>query len=309
MTSDMFSQLIAVSWRGVSFPIAGFRATLEHDLIEHKYVDQDGAHIEAVGRAPLRFSARALFRNGIVPGATERWGLLYPDGWRAFMKVAAARVTGTLTHPELGDIRCKLHSADTSWDASVRDGVDVDVAWIETQDKDSSLESLLGDASPISSAYLGALDLDASVISTEQKKRLGILPNAPAGPSFGDMINGVQALLDTRTVMQNRASGIMDGAVYRARLLADSATRSADPRQWPVKRAAARIEAAANDLRAVTVSRAVRLYRTPRAMTLASIAAALQREVKAVVSLNPGLVRYPAVPADVDVRYYADAAA
>lgn len=308
--NDMFAKLIAISWRGISFPVAGFRASLQQDLVEHKYVDRDGAHIESVGRAPLQFHAQALFRNGIVPGPSEHWGVLYPDGWRDFIAAAADRRTGVLMHPELGGIDCKLSSAETTWNSSARDGVDVEITWVESTDNGAGLLGLLASDSPISSAFLGALDLDATLSNDARLLARGLTgPRTPAEPSFADMLNGLQAIADTSVAVRNRTAGILDGAVYRARLLADSATRAADPKQWPVKRAAARLEAAAHDLQhAALASRDVSVYRTPRAMSLSAIASAVQRDVNTVIRLNPALVRRATVPADTDVRYYSDAA-
>ncbi len=309
MSDDLFAQLVAVSWRGVSFPISTFSTSLEQDLVEHKFTDEDGAHVEATGRQPLVFSCHALFRNGVVPGATEKWGLLYPEGWRAFYAAAADRSTGTLIHPELGEMKCKLRSAVTQWNSATRDGVDVEISWVESTDTGADLLGALASESPVSSAFVGALDLDAAL--SDDARRLAFeLTGAkePDEPTFADMLNGIQAYADAVTVQQRRTVGMLEGAVYRARLLADSVTRAADPKQWPVKRAAARIEAAVNDVRAgMFKNEDVSIYVTPRAMSLASIAAAVQRSVNALIRLNPALVRRPTVPAETRVRYLSDA--
>lgn len=308
---DMFEELIAVKWRGVTFPVAQFTASLEQDLVEHKFVDVDGAHMEATGRAPLIFNARALFRNSVVPGKAEHWGeRLYPNGWRAFYAAAADRSVGTLMHPELGPIRCRLRSANTVWTGEIRDGVDVDIVWIETTEDPNDLAKRINAPSPITTAIGGALDLDALVSNDARMIALGLTGPKGEPPTFGDMLNGLQAIVDTSVATQRRTMGMLDAAVYRARSLSDSVTRAAKPTQWPFKRASGKIESAANDARAgrLETKHYVAIYRTPRAMTLASVAAAVHREIGELVRLNPGLVSRPEVPAETSVRYYNDAA-
>src|SRR5947208_3808040 len=117
---------------------------LEQDHAEHRWPDRDGAHVEATGRAPLVFSAKAIFRNGISTGRAENWesGKLYPDAYRAFIDAAADRTSGPLQHPEHGTVTCKLRSARVTWDANKRDGCDVACVWVETSEPTDELVSI-----------------------------------------------------------------------------------------------------------------------------------------------------------------------
>lgn len=307
MAKDLFSQLLPMKWRDVEFPTAGFRVSLHQDLVEHKYAERDGAHVEATGREPLVFTARAMFRNGITKGPTESFpGNLYPDVWRLFMAAAADRSTGILQHPELGQISCKLRRADTVWDAGIRDGVDVDVEWVETTDAGHEVLNAITSTSPITDITIAGKDLDASLSITR--------PLTPAEqksatePDFADTANSVTAIVDQASLLNRRVTGKLDQLTYRAQVLTDSLDRVADPKQWSTKRSAERLKSGVNDLkdRLFTTGKDVTVFVIPTDSTISKIANTLQRSTNSIILLNPSLLKKPVVPRGTLVRYYTN---
>ncbi len=303
--TDLFSQLLPMSWRGIEFPTANFRVSLNHDLVEHKFVNRDGAHVEATGREPLVFTARALFRNGIRKGKNEKWEAgLYPDGWKRFMVAAADRTTGILQHPELGHISCKLKSAEVAWNAEVRDGVDVDITWVESTDEGLEVLDAITSDSPITDVMVASKDLDASLSFTRDPTPEEL--KVPGEPSFEDMINDIQSITDQASLLNRRVSGKIEAAQYRATLLVDSVSKAADPKQWPMKQAAIRVVTGMQDVsKRLLVKSAPVIFTTPREMTVGSISLAVQRPIDELINLNPSLVRRPTVRAGTKVRHYA----
>lgn len=302
---DLFASLLPMAWRGQQFPVTNFRTSLSQDLAEHRFSERDGAHLEATGRAPLIFSARILFRNGIKGGPNENLGVLYPDGWRLFLKNAADKTSGTFQHPELGAYTCKLKSAETVWSADVRDGVDVDATWVESTDDNEDLTAALKRSSPITEVSLSAEELDdnfvtvaADLTEDEQKDFL---------ESFTDAVNAIQSVADTASMVQRKIGGKFDALFYRCELLYESMSRAASPqRNWPAKRAANRMMAMLGDAQRdiQRASRTVSIYVTPKQMTVATVAAVLSQSVNDIAILNPRLLSKPVISQGSRVRYY-----
>lgn len=311
--SNILGRLLPVKWRDVGFPTTGFRHALEHDQVQHRYMDRDGAHVEATGRSPFVFSCRALFRNGIEPGATERdWPRpLYPDGWRKFLVAAADRSTGKLIHPELGEIQCKLRSAETVWDAGVRDGVDVDVTWVEsTDDSDDALGEALGRPGPLAGVQVAAVALSEFQYAGKTAAEAARLTGAKDPPGMGllDFANKLTALVDKGTLLERRGAGVLDQALYRAGRVVDAMDRVASPPDWPGKRQAQVLMDSLVQLRDTAsrpFNKPTRYFVTTRDMTLTAVAAYLQRPINVLVTMNPKLATGPVIPAGTIVKYAA----
>jgi hypothetical protein len=304
---DLFSQLRPMSWRGIQFPTANFRVSLQQDHVEHKFADTDGAHIEATGREPMVFSARLMFRNGIVRGPNEGWpAALYPVMWKQFMAAAADRSSGIFQHPELGPITCKLRSAETVWDANIRDGVDVDATWVESTDDTAGVAAALTSESPVKDIKLAAASLDASTSITRDAT-----PVEKAGVdevTFTDLVNSIQTVTDQAALLNRQTVGKIDAIRYRTELLIDSVERAGDVTQWPIKQAAERMRAGLTELQKKTISRSkpVSKFVVPRECTMTSLALTLGRHVTSLISLNPRLVAKPTIRKDTVVRYFTD---
>jgi hypothetical protein len=306
---DLFSQLLGMSWRGVGFPVVGFRQGLAHDLVEHRFMAKDGAHVEATGRQPLVFQARALFRNGVAPAPGESNWIrpLYPDGWRAFMAAAADKTSADLVHPELGKFRCKLRQADTDWDLNRRDGVDVEVSWVETTDDPNGLASLLAGESPIKSAARYAAGLDDFLYKTKNKQ-LALALTGPADPgakSLEDYVFAIEAAVDQASILSRQAEGRIASVIARADRFVDAVNRFGQPGDWLARRTAESLIESLLTFKKTYVSRgkSIRFYATPTTMTVTTIAAALKIGVADVLSLNPDLSATPSVPPGTVVTY------
>lgn len=306
-TRDTFSQLREYKWRSIAFPTTTFEVTLRHDLVQHKYPSKDGADVEAVGRAPLEFSAKIPFRNGIGGGPSETWQQnrkpLYPDQFREFFKACADRETGVLEHPEFGKVVCRIENAKTVWDATRRDGVDVDVVWVETIDIES-LESLLAQPSPVSNAISNALALDDAI-----KTRNPAVPKQDTTykPDFADTMRGLQGISDQFQVLNARVAGKINSTLYRIDSLKSSVEKSADVKDWPILQAIENLKAAANDIRTELVRsnrKTVVFYVAPKDMTLGAVSNETGAAIGDLVVLNPRLVSSPVIERGTTIRYY-----
>lgn len=299
---SVFEQLLEYAWRGISFPVAEMEVDLEQDHAEHRWPDRDGAHVEATGRAPLVFHARALFRNGIAPGKAEKWGVLYPTTFRQFIVAAADRTSGPLQHPEFGTITCKLRSAKMRWEANKRDGCDVDCTWVETFDPTSDLASILAAPSPIASVLLFATDLDAQLTQITPP-----ITQPAFEPSFADAIRGIQAISDQASLLAKQTTGSVAHIQYRVQSLSDSIAALRDNTLWPAQQSCQHLLASLNDIAKVIATpggKRISQYLTPAPTTMAALAATLRQSISDLILLNPVLPSLPTVQANVIVRYY-----
>lgn len=156
---DVLALMIQPKWRGIEFHCGPWSMEGDHDIAEHKFPDRPAGLMEHTGRNPMRFSFTAYFRNGITGSGTSSLPE-YPDNWRAFIAACSDGSTGELVHPELGPIKVKCKSHKTSCEPGKRDGVDVEVQFIESPPAEAELDDLLNKPSPMGAAITSARDLD-----------------------------------------------------------------------------------------------------------------------------------------------------
>jgi hypothetical protein len=317
MARDFFTQLREFRWRGIAFPITNTRLVLRQDLALHRFVGRPGADIEGTGRAPFEISASIPFFNDIDPGPKESWtkGRLYPAVWKQFLEAMADPSTGSIQHPELGVIRAKPHMCETDWDHKTRGGVPVQAAWLETTEDPNALAALLSATSPLAGALEASKNLDALLKQTNVK--IPVQSNE-AKPSFQDMMRGIQGIFDQTTLLSRAISGSLANIEYRLGAVADAIDQAAkapgqavnDVKNWPLRDAVERMKNATRDLekKIMAGSRPIGVYLPGRGATLGKIANDIPAPITDLMSLNPGLIATPVVPAQSLVRYYLVAA-
>lgn len=190
MTSkiDIARNLLPATWRGVPFESGPWTFGFEQGHAQHLYPDRDAGFVESTGRNLAHYSFTAIFRNGI--GGQK--DILFPTRWQKFVQACADRSAGILNQPALGNVRVKCVSCNTSFDPNRRDGVDVEVQFVETTDSEDELSTLLAKASPMAVALSAAGDLDAEV---------GDINPAPSypdnlSPSALETLKGLSGLVD-----------------------------------------------------------------------------------------------------------------
>ena len=304
MPGDLFSQLLECKWRTTSFPITSFSTAFAHDQAQHKWPDRDGAHIEATGRQPLTHRATIPFRNAVARAQGETWGILYPDGFRAFLSAFSDRTSGILQHPELGAITCKPGTYSAEWSANTRDGVNVSATWIESYDEDAQYDDTLARPSPIAAVYVEALDLDSQIA---QYANPTATTNAQESLTFTQAIQKITGAFDQVSLVSRQAGGYIDHVIYRVQALQDSIYRARDNTAWPIINTCERLKASLFALKQqqLVLQKDVLLFIVPKDQTLAAVAGSLGVKVADLMRLNPTISGGPVVPRLTAVRYYA----
>ncbi len=308
--NDLFDGLLPFSWRGIQFPIVETEIELRQDLAIHKFVDRDGAHVEGTGRAPLQITARIPFLNGLTRGKQEQWySPLYPSAWRQVFAACADKSSGVVQHPELGQLTCKCEFMRTRWAADTRQGVYVNITWIETDDAVLNFDLALASASPLANAQQAAADMDQQVLTLNPK----ITPQPYVPPtSFSDLMNAVRGVIDIPTLLQKQFMGRVDNVIYESQALEDSLNRAinATALNWPMFLAAELAKSACYDLKATQLNKGKKMgnYVVQKDSTLAQVSASIGASVSEIMSLNPAYVQFPVIAKDSIVRYYLVAA-
>lgn len=324
---DVLKTLRFCKWREISFHAVSVDCELAHDLVEHKYPDRDGAHVENTGRAPLRISAKVVFVNSLFP-TNQDWGYstldMFPGQWDVFRAAMADKRSGTLVHPDLGPLQCKAASIKWTIDGSFRGGVMADCEWVETNEESTKdftnfiKENLPDPFSTIensSSAFTAAL-------AAARAQQLGQLsqfnPDAPSYPvtppkgpvynqSVYDLVRNMRGVSDQVSLLSRRIANFPDTIKYQVNALKTSVNTGASSLRWPVEKAAQETINAANDIKKTlgAVQRSTKVILTSAPSTLAALASQLKSSVTDLVTLNPALASEPVVRAFYPVRYYA----
>ena len=304
-TAQVFQSLLEFRWREVSVPTRHFELAFRHDLAIHRLTDRDGAFVEATGRAPLQITATIPFINGISPGPSEHWQKpLYPFSWRKFFSAMADRSTGTLQHPELGDIQCKPEQCRTVWAGERQGGVDVEATWIETVDVGTDLAAQIAQASPLANLAQAAADADQILGEPLPSPKLPSLPSFPI--TFEDFMRSIRATVDQTTRLQKRFAGQLDNLIYQAQLLSSSVNAAQTPLYWPLADAAERMKASALAVKQtlLTSGRKVGIHHAKTDGTLALVSSLIPAPIGDLISLNPSVIRNPVVLSGTAIRYY-----
>lgn len=304
----IYGTLLGLSWESVGLPCTEMKMTLRQDIVIHKFVDRDGAHVEGTGRHPLQFEAQVPFVNTIAPGLSETWKQpLYPTQWRAFMGACTQGETGTLQHPEIGAITCKVESVVTTWRGTERGGPTVQVTWVETDDTNAGVIQLLGQPSPISAGAAACANLDTN-LGQQNPAVIPVIPKPTT--SFGDLFNQIRGLATQAQLLSYEFGGQIQNLIYQANSVEVDLAATPSALNWPIFQAAEQAKDAAYTLRGnlLTQGQKVSTYTTPDELTIPAIATRLATPIQFLLNLNPTLALTPVVPARTTVRYYAAAA-
>lgn len=316
--NDLFAQLKEFVWKGVSVPIVDTELEIRQDLVIHKFADRNGAYVEGTGRHPVQITARIPFINYIFSGKTETWpqGNLYPYQWRLFLKACLDGTSGTLQHPELGPLTCKLDLARTTWTGAVRGGVWVSATWIESDDTQADqLGQDLSAASPIAQLVSSADDLDENIAALQAAVSLQQNPVPALQFSFSQLAGFISGTIDTTTLLEKEFQGRTDNLIYQCDRVEESLelAQNASPVNWPIFQSCERLKSAAWALKAApqVVAAGAGILTTlqlQKDSTMGEVMAATKADPASLIALNYTLVGQPVIPAGTTIQYYKSAA-
>lgn len=303
-----FDKLNEMSWQPdgferISFPITNLHTEIKHGLVEHKYPDRDGAHIEDVGMEPLKITCKALFYNNISrgPGETFPFGKMFPDHYNKFWKICQSRKSGILTHPFLNSITCNLSSMITDLSAERRDGVAVDLEWVQTIDAEifdvqavTVSESLLSDGV----ALLDEFNLAPVGIQKENKALSSTF-------SLTDAIDYVTSYVNAGELATKKVLGKIDAIIYHVDKLIDSIDRADSVTLSALKDKAQKVKSSVRETKQSLnhYLGTIRYYETVSPMTLGQICVVVKNGIVDLLRLNPNLAGKAIIPKNTIVKF------
>ena len=307
---DVFQQLLSASWRGIEFPVTKMRASIAHDLVEHKYWGVDGARVESTGLAPRRYTFSIPMIAGLQHGRAEHWRDLYPQQFSLLAAAFEQKSSGMLQHPEFGLLLCKADKFDMDWDATRRGGIDGEISFVQTNYL-GSYEDV--PEPPVQTVSVAAARLDSTRAKADLAKLYAAkglpLPGylEPSAFNFGEAMNKVKAVTDYPELLERRAAGQLKAVVYNAERVQRSIAPVRSAKTWSVNRSCEQIKAAAHELEGKLIAgrRAVAFFTVPHDTTLAGVARQIPEcNVGDLIRLNSQLMVRPEITRGTVVRYY-----
>lgn len=298
---DVLSTTPLAKWRDVEFVCGPISWRFDQQHAVHTYPDRDAGYVESTGRNPMTLTFTAIFRRGVVGEGGGRNA--FPDNFFAFQAACADRTAGQLVHPILGTLKVKCQSFQPNADPMRRDGVDVEVSFIEATDREDELAALLGQKSALGSAYDGARSFDDAYPN--------LSPEPPAlpesmKPSLLDSIKQLSgALAQARLGVGNLISKI-DGLANAVSDLTDQISAADDPKNYAAVAALEKVFASLVKLRqeAQKRTRPFRPVILPRGMSVAEAAAQYGTPVSDFCRLNPLVASADLIPPGTQVFVY-----
>lgn len=304
--ADELSQLLQASWRGVAFPTADLSITFEHGQAEHEVFGKDVSNIEATGRRSRIFSISIPFYNNVVPGQNERdiGASIFPNVFNQFHKAFLDKTSGELIHPRVGQVNVKPRSYHEKIDAQRRDGLVVDVTWIESDDSADGTAPTVDQPAPVTGVVVFAEDLDNLVGNMNPKPEPE--PGDPPFTSFSDMASKIRSVFDRVTLTSKMLGGLIDNMRSEVDRLRESIERLNDTSLWPVVDAIENLQSSLFDLKlqGQQTSRKLAIYTTKYPTTLGQISGIVHADLTAMINLNPLLLDEPTIPVGTQVFYY-----
>jgi hypothetical protein len=293
---DVFSKFLEASWRGQPFYYSAASFGFEQQHVHHLYPDRDAGFIESTGRNPATFKFTALFRNGIAGSR-----LLFPVKYSEFMGACNDRRVGKLVHPFLGELNAKLKSQNTVVDMGRRDGVDVELEFVEASNAEDELADLFK-INQIGNCIAIARDLDGPI------GNISPVPEIPQQlkPSLLDSMKQLQGTLTQFKAGLGNITGVVDGYLGAIADLTDSISALDDPKNYPIIDGLVRLFTAVADAAGDSTkkSKPTTQVEVQQASDLASVAEFFRMSIDDLLQLNPALASRTSVAAGAAVFVY-----
>lgn len=301
---DFLIYLKPCSWKGIQFPIGNISTEMTQDLVEHKYPDRDGSYVESMGRAAIKVKCKAFFLNHVSKGKGENFefGNLFPKVFQQFIKACKDKSVGLLVHPIHGTFTAKCASISYDLNADVRDGVIVDVEWIEcVKNTTSAIDA--EDVTELVNLYTDALaNLSVDFPKLTKEKSINLFDLAD---DIGDFVSGVAGALE---LTGKKVLGKIDRVLYRIERTqnairslnsntAANALQKGENLYEFVKKQKDEIVSNTQVLYGTGV------YVTKQRQTLTQIASLLQNKIFELLKLNKDLGGKPFIEAETPIKY------
>lgn len=323
-----FSTLTEASFRGIGFPVISIVEIGSQNMPMHKKADRDGARVEGTGLNPFQYNVKIPFLSNLSPGPESLWVNLFPETYFQMKEHFKNRATGFFIHPLYGGIKVKPIQWQADMNADTRNGIIVDIVFVETTEDENSIVNTSYQAS----AQTASISLDAQLANiTLPKPDLIEDPNfsPPIIPkittddtqSFEELVNSLTSVVDKGTLIKNQFISKIDSALNslnKIQISADSIIEEKDPITQitiqskkigngvvNVHNNATQLFLALHDYRRQIIAedKETNLYITPKQMTIPALCTITKNSIKELGELN-NFKRGVMISQFTPVRYY-----
>jgi hypothetical protein len=294
---DVLSGLPEFAFKGVEYPVLRCDHGFEQQHRRHKIAFRDGEFVEMTGKLNFVLNYTLPMRQGIAYGAYKD---LFLEGLPQLFRDASDRKPGPLIDPVYGEIEAVAVSWSDNVDPNKRDGLDVDVSFVQwldiaSEDIDGEVPTIAGLTSDA-----GALDANIEAVFVEAQ-----VPSPEPSTSILNALAGAGAQL-TRARDQTTAT-LAKFSNQMEKLERQIDAVSEGPINADLKRETRRLRLSAERLQEkAEPTRIVRKSVTTTNKTLAAVALSVGMSVEDLLGLNPRLARSPLVPSGTDVLFYSE---
>lgn len=275
MSDLLESTLLEAAFEGVAFPVSDAKSDgPAHDYAEHVARGRRGADLEPTGLRTQRGTLTVPMLAG-----TRGHPRAYPDDYRALLSAIIAHPIGTLTHPTRGTMRAGLRVANEDASPDHRNGLVLQLEWIEHNGEASVLQGSSGEdpSDPATRAPRQAQAADDALADIGTTTALATLFDAQASLLLGGGLSFAQ---------QQSAFATMLGAVASALALpvlngVPAVTASTALGIYLARSSLETLRATTYQLQAAYMPQLarVRSYTTPRAMAVWEVALACYGDI------------------------------
>jgi hypothetical protein len=283
---DILKELSQAFYDGIFFPVSSYSWGFAHDDARHKFIFKDQQFIQPLGRQnkTWKFSI-PLFEN-IEKG-------LFSTTFPALIDICADGEPKELNTPDFGLYRATCVSFNPIYDPTKRDGVQLDVEFIEAPDFDE-IESSATDK------YTGPQTVDELAGTVDTELAFAIIPAyVPPRNGFQNPIKAITSVLDQVSLAREQFKANLDNVVYEIDRLNWSIDNTTDAQNWSLRRHNQNLKKAIyNTKKNVDKSGRQLVEETLNSpKTQIALAKDLGLTLKEFLSLNASLSGLPIIPA------------
>jgi prophage DNA circulation protein len=260
----------------------------------YPYVDGDGH--DHTGRRSATMDVELLFWNTLV---LEQPGIvLFPTVFNQWLERLLSGRSGNLEHPIFGNRRARVAHGSVPLVSEVRDGVTVDVTFIETLDEPEQQIPFKG---PDVSA-------EAAAIAAQAACNTAGIAYPDGTPDEPDLLTATRAAIANAESRITRAEGKINQLQGKIVRMLDDAERLNNHAMYAAQDNLTTLWVTLNDLKnrlPATVQRAIGEAVTQAPNTsLTTLATRHGNTVEEMMGLNPLLLREPTIPRGTRYKYF-----
>lgn len=289
--TDVYRLLPPFQWRGRRYPLLTRSVSFQHENALTRIQYRDGEFVDMTGAKGFTFSYTIPMREDIAKGPYKN---LFVEGLPVLLRDFRNRTPDELIDPVYGSFRCVPSSFSEDSEPNRRDGVDVRVEFQHAPEFAQPDPAIKDNLQSLNGLVADAGKMDGELTSKRDWRQ------EPSPEALTDILSAINTVGVKGLRQVDRVTGYMNDLSLKLAKIEDTADRAENPQNWQLRNEARRLRDAIltlNKRAAEPPTRKFRRITRNYATTVSAVAAELDMTVAELLSLNPGIVRLPSIPA------------